>query len=305
MPLACLAFQDRPDISAERLQPIWPEKWSSFDWIKFGSALVAILWAYDGWMNLAPMGEEVKDPNRNIPLAFLLGALAIIVLYVSANVAYHFVVPRVDMIEKGKDSPVATLFTVSLLGPTWAVLISLAIMASVFGALNGNMLIAPRLLFAMGRDGLAPRALCQLHPKYGTPALAIFVQVAWAIVLVVAGEFLLQIGYLNPDKPLFDVLTDYVIFGSLIFVTLSVATIFICRRQYPVDRVALPYRSWGYPWLPIIYVVGMAAVAVSMLVDKPQESLAAVGFIAVGGIVYMMAFWGRPAPAPVEPTVPI
>lgn len=302
LPFACLAFQNQPDISAERLQPIWPEKWSGFDWIKFGSAMVAIMWAYDGWMNLAPMGEEVKEPNRNIPRAFLIGALAIVVLYVSANVAYHFVVPRAAMIADGADSPVATLFTVSLLGQPWAVLISLAIMTSVFGALNGNLLIAPRLLFAMGRDGLAPHALCRLHPRYGTPALAIFVQVGWAILLVVSGRLLLQFHFLDADKPLFDVLTDYVIFGNLVFVTMAVATIFICRRQYPVDRVALPYRSWGYPWLPVIYVAGMAAVTFSMFVDKPKESLVAVGFIAAGGMVYLLVFWGRAVPAPAEAT---
>ena len=241
------------------------------------------------------MGEEVKEPSRNIPLAFLMGSLAIIVLYVSANVAYHFVVPRADMIQFGKDSPVATLFTAKLLGQRWAVLISLAIMTSLFGALNGNLLIAPRLLFAMGRDGLAPRFLCQLHPTFGTPALALAVQAAWAMVLVVGGwnSIAIQVGYLDPDKPQFDVLTDYVIFGVLVFQTMSIATIFICRRQYPLDRVALPYRSWGYPWLAIFYIVGMAAVLVSMFIEKPEESLIAVGFIAAGGVVYLLVFWGR------------
>jgi amino acid transporter len=303
LPFICMATQAQPDISSARLAPLWPASWGTFDWVKFGSALVAILWAYDGWMNLAPMGEEVKEPNRNIPLAFLMGSLAIIVLYVSANIAYHFVVPREQMIEDGKDSPVATLFTIRLLGEGWAVLISLAIMISVFGALNGNLLIGPRLLFAMGRDGLAPRALCQLHANWGTPALALAVQAGWAILLVIGGEILRspQLGYLKLDKPLFDILTDYVIFGVLVFQTMSIATIFICRRQYPVDRVALPYRSWGYPWLPIFYIVGMAAVVVSMFIEKPEESLIAVGFIAVGGIAYLAIFWGRPAPVAVEP----
>ncbi len=300
LPFVCLALQAQPDISAARLEPIWPATWSSFDWIKFGSALVAILWAYDGWMNLAPMGEEVKEPSRNIPIAFLLGSLAIIVLYVSANVAYHFVVPREVMIREGGSSPVATLFTVRLLGPTGALLTSVAIMISVFGALNGNLLIGPRLLFAMGRDNLAPRVLCQLHAKYGTPAVAEMVLGAWSILLVVAAALLIDFNVTQKDKPIFDVLTDWVIFGVVVFQTMAIATIFVCRRQYPVERVALPYRSGGYPWLPVLYIAANAAVLVSMFVDKPTESLIAVGFIAAGGAVYLAVFWGRGAPAVVK-----
>jgi amino acid transporter len=150
----------------------------------------------------------------------------------------------------------------------------------------------------MGRDGLAPRALCQLHPKFGTPLLACVVQAGWAIALVAGAELLTQFGYLDPDKARFDVLTDYVVFGVVVFQTMSIATIFICRRQYPVDRVVLPYRSWGYPWLPILYIAGMAAVLVSMFIEQTMEALIAVGFIAAGGVVYLTVFWRRAAASP-------
>src|ERR1019366_8073881 len=111
------------------LEPVWPAEWSGIDWSKFGSALVGIIWAYHGWMNLAPMAEEVKEPNRNIPLAFLMGTLAIIVLYLSVNVAYPLVVPRSDMadVNIGGASPVATLFAKRLLGPIGLLLASAAI----------------------------------------------------------------------------------------------------------------------------------------------------------------------------------
>jgi amino acid transporter len=329
MPFAWLAFASEPDVHASRLDPIWPAEASDIDWSKFGSALVGILWAYHGWMNLAPMAEEVHEPNRNLPLSFLMGTLAVIVLYCSVNVAYHLVVPRGDMILLGDGSPVATLFASRLLGPVGLLLASAAIMTSVFGSLNGNLLVGPRLLFAMGKDGLAPEALSKLHANYGTPFLAEIVLASWAILLVLGAGLLryfrdsinVQVDSLDAalwgsgaiqyfkvtDKALFDVLTDYTMFGAVAFETLAVASIFMCRRQYPVDKVQLPYRCWGYPVLPIIYVLVMAAVLCNMFYTQRTESLIAVGFIGLGGLVYYLVFGGRspetvaektPTPAP-------
>ncbi len=329
LPFAWLAFASEPNVHAERLDPIMPADWAGINWSKFGSALVGILWAYHGWMNLAPMAEEIKEPNRNLPLAFLMGTLAIIVLYLSVNVAYHLVVPRDDMIALGGGSPVATLFANRLLGPMGLLLGSVAIMISVFGALNGNLLVGPRLLFAMGKDGLAPSILCRLSP-YGTPIWAGLVLSSWAILLVVGAALLrffratinLQLVALDDyfrtedlggfalfqyfrvtDKALFDVLTDYTMFGAVAFETLSVATIFVCRRQYPVDKVKLPYRCWGYPVLPIIYVAVMAAVLCNMFYTQRTESLIAVGFIGVGGVVYFLLF-GRGTTVAAKPPAP-
>lgn len=318
LPFVCLALVSEPDVHAERLEPIWPAEWTGIDWSKFGSALVGIIWAYHGWMNLAPMAEEVKEPNRNIPLAFLMGTLAIIVLYLSVNIAYHLVVPRSDMadVNIGGASPVATLFAKRLLGPIGLLLASAAIMISVFGSLNGNLLVGPRLLFAMGKDGLAPAALGKLHARYGTPALAGIVLAGWSILLVVGAGLLLffrqalneQMDSLDgllggtgmfqyfriTDKALFDILTDYTMFGAVAFETLAVASIFMCRRQYPVDKVQLPYRCWGYPVLPVIYVTVMAAVLGNMFYTQRTESLIAVGFVGVGAVVYLLVFANKP-----------
>jgi APA family basic amino acid/polyamine antiporter len=312
LPFVWLAFVSEPDVQIARVEPVWPAEWTGIDLSKFGSALVGIIWAYHGWMNLAPMAEEVKDPNRNLPLAFLMGTLAIIVLYCSVNVAYHLVVPRGDMIALGGSSPVATLFANRLLGPAGLLLASAAIMTSVFGSLNGNLLVGPRLLFAMGQDGLAPAALSRLHAKYGTPLLAEVVLASWSILLVLGAGLLryfraeinLQIDYLDEllwgrrifeyfkvtDKALFDVLTDYTMFGAVAFETLAVASIFVCRRQYPLEKVQLPYRCWGYPVLPVLYVMVMAAVLGNMFYTQRTESLIAVGFIGVGALVYGVVF---------------
>jgi basic amino acid/polyamine antiporter, APA family len=205
--------------------------------------------------------------------------------------AYHLVVSRADMIGLSDTRPVATEFSFRLLGSTGLLLASLALMISVFGALNGNLLAGPRLLFAMGRDNLAPHALCQLHSRFGTPARAVAVLAGWSILLVVGAGILKDTGVL--EKPSFDVLTDYAMFGAVSFETLAVASIFMCRRQYPVAKVQLPYRCWGYPWIPIFYITVMAGVLVNMFYKQRTESLIAVGFIGVGAVVYFAAFGMR------------
>jgi APA family basic amino acid/polyamine antiporter len=294
LPFIFLAFTSSTEVQPERLQPIWPTNVADIDWTKFLKAMVGIIWAYHGWMNLAPMAEEVKEPGRNLPLAFLMGTLAVIVLYCSVNVAYHLVVPRVDMADKaiGGASPVASLFATRLLGSIGLLIASAAIMISVFGALNGNLLVGPRLLYAMGQDGLAPHGLCQLHPTWGTPARAGAALTAWSVFLVAGMGALVNANVL--DKSIFDGLTDYAMFGAVSFETLAVASIFVCRRQFPVDKVQLPYRCWGYPYLPIFYILVMAAVLVNMFVTDLKESLAAVALIAVGAVVYVVVFANKP-----------
>jgi basic amino acid/polyamine antiporter, APA family len=288
LPFIFLGFTTSTEAQMEHLDPIWPEGFGDINWSKFLTAIVGIIWAYHGWMNLAPMAEEVKEPNRNLPLSFVMGTLAVIVLYCSVNVAYHLVVPREDMVTLGGNSPVATLFATRLLGSIGMLLASGAIMTSVFGSLNGNLLVGPRLLYAMGQDGLAPHSLCQLHPRWGTPAIAEMVLAAWSILLVVAMAIVVYAGILG--KSIFDGLTDYAMFGAVSFETMAVASIFVCRQQYPVDKVKLPYRCWGYPWLPIFYVLVMAAVLVNMFIADWIQSLSALELVLIGAWVYLRFF---------------
>jgi APA family basic amino acid/polyamine antiporter len=275
-------------IDTSLLEPIWPPDISTVNWSAFGAALVGVFWAYHGWQNLGPVAEEIRNPGRNIPLALIGGMLLVTLLYVTVNIAYYLVVPRGEMIQQGRDIPVATLFAMRLLGRLGVMLASAAVMTSVFGALNGNLLVGPRLLFAMGRDRLVPHGLARLHPSYQTPAVATITLAAWSVLLVVV------VALLQPGRGMFDTLTDYAMFGALSFETLVVASLFIFRRRYPPSEVDVPYRCPLYPWLPIVYVIAMSAVLGNMFISELKASLAALGLIAIGAVVYLLLFAGRP-----------
>jgi amino acid transporter len=287
---------------AANLSPAWPDSFTAINVGGIGTAFLAVLWAYHGWMNIAPVAEEVTKPQRNIPLALLAGVATIIALYLGANLAYSLVIPR-DEMAMLKETTVATEFSLRLLGPIGAALASAAVMISVFGALNGNLLVGPRLLYAMGEDRLAPRALGAVHPRYHTPAVAILVMAGWSAALVVVGSLLtryelpvIHIGSsqidLNvpKDKSLFDILTDFAMFGAVIFETMAVLSIFVFRRRFPM--ASRPYRCWGYPLTPAIYVVLPAFILGNFFVNQRTEAALGVGFIALGMGVYYLLFRG-------------
>src|SRR5438067_6975956 len=150
-------------------------------------------------MNLGPVAEEIRNPHRNIPVSLLSGVGIIIALYLGANLGYYLIIPQQEVAEI-KGTTVATEFCLRLLGPIGAAAASAAVMCSVFGALNGNLLVGPRLLYAMGEDGLAPRALSAVHARYRTPAPAIVVMAAWAGLLVVGVAVLTRLGWLDERK---------------------------------------------------------------------------------------------------------
>jgi amino acid transporter len=170
-------------------------------------------------------------------------------------------------------------------------------MCSVFGAVNGNLLVGPRVLYAMGEDRLAPKALGAIHPTYHTPALAIAIVAGWAVLLVILvgavsyyrflvfeiGEWIIDLNP-RPDKPPFDILTDYVMFGAVIFETLAVTTIFVFRRTLP--KAERPYRCWGYPFVPILYLFLPAFILGNMFFNERTEVAVGVSFIVLGTVVY-------------------
>jgi len=308
LPFAVLAVVSGPQHppNVGYLTPTWPTSFAEVDWGKYGAGLVGVLWAYHGWMNIGPVAEEVKRPQRNIPLALLGGVLLLIVLYCGANLAYYLIIPRVEIAEL-KNTTVATEFCVRLLGPIGGILASAIVMTSVFGSLNGNLLVGPRLLFAMGKDGLAPSWLQRLHPRYGTPWLGTAVLAGWSCVLVVGVGALtrnqvpvIPLGFadlnlnLPADKAPFDVVTDFAMFGATTFETLAVASIFVFRWRLPPTAENRPYRCWGYPLVPALYVLIMMAVVANMFVTPQQRSEASIGlgFMGVGVAVYLALFSG-------------
>ncbi len=283
--------------TSEKLRQRNPEV--AFTWGGLGTAMLGVMWAYHGWMNIAPLAGEVTHPQRNLPIAFLGGVGCIVFLYLGTNLAYHLVIPLQEMAGLPGDTTVATHFCLRLLGSAGAVVASAAVMCSVFGALNGNLLVGPRLLYAMGEDGLAPRALSAVHPRFHTPALAILVMSGWAILLVLAAGAVLYFklpvvqlgGYaidMNPprEKAVFDMLTDFAMFGAVLFETLAVATIFVFRRTIP--NAPRPYRCWGYPFVPLAYLVIPAFIFVNMFINQQVEALGGVAFVGAGVVVYFL-----------------
>jgi amino acid transporter len=313
LPFAVYALAAEPSHPPRvaHLSPVWPA--GGVNWGGFGVALVGVLWAYNGWMNIAPVAGEVKDPSRNIPFAMLVGVFVLIALYCGANLAYSLVLPRDAIVATDADgrlssTPLVTEFFSVLLGPTGVVLATAVVMLSVLGALNGGVLVGPRVLYAMGLDGLAPAAFARLHARYRTPALAIVVMSGWSCVLVVAVGALaryplpvIDLGFTTLDvnvpagKSPFDIMTDFVIFGSATFETLAVATIFVFRRRTPPTPENRPYRCWGYPVVPALYVAIMGAVLANMFAAPEQrtEALVGMGFIGTGALVYLTFFRGR------------
>jgi amino acid transporter len=262
--------------------------------VGFGAAVLGVLWAYHGWMNLSPLGEELRDPQRNVPRALMLGVGIIILVYVGANVAYAVVLPQATMADTTQVKVVAVSFAQRVFGP-WGPeaqalagnAISAAIMVSVFGALNANILIGPRTYFALGRDGLFPRVLGAVHATFRTPVLAILLQAGWAVALVLGSDLIRESASESP----FDTLTNYVMFGAIIFETMVIAAIFIFRRTRP--ELPRPYRCWGYPVVPIVYVLVMAAVLANTVYDQPRKSAWGLVFILAGAGVYFATVWRR------------
>jgi APA family basic amino acid/polyamine antiporter len=294
-----------PQPRVDNLRPFWPD-WQHLDFGKVGAALVGVLWAYHGWMNIAPIAEEVRTPQKNIPVALLGGIGIIAALYLGANMGYCLMIPQ-EEIAGIKNTTVATEYCLRLLGPLGAAAASAAVMCSVFGALAGNLLVGPRLLYAMGEDGLAPRALGRAHSRFHTPALAIIVLGVWSCLLVLAGGALMRydvplLG--RSEKPLFDIMTDFAIFGAVIFETLAVTTIFAFRFRFPNRERA--YRCLGYPITPAVYVLIMSLVAMNMFVTQRTEALTGAAFIGAGVVAYfLIRAFSRPVNQPTKETVPV
>ena len=258
----------------------WPETWAPGLWKSFGLAMIAVMWPYDGWINIAPVAEEIREPQRNVPLGLALGMTIVIAAYVLANVAYHVVLP-VGVIARSE--AVAHDVCSALLGEGVGKFVALGVACSTFGAANSNLLAGPRIFFAMARDGLLPVAIRRVHGRWQSPANAIWLQAVWTVVLMLA-------AYAWQPNPLraFDALTDLVIFGGSLFYALTVAAVFVLRRRHPEWN--RPYRTFGYPVTPCIYLLGISAALVSMLLEKHDETLAGTTLIAAGAVFF---FWAR------------
>jgi len=235
-----------------------------------GAAMLGALWAYDGWNNVAPLAGEIRDPQRNLPRAFVGGMLVVGFLYVFVNLAYFYVLTPAEVASVSTTSSVATEVLRRFLGPAAVSLTAVALMVSSFGALHASVLANSRVPFAMARDGLFFRGLGHLSAHAHVPARAIIAQSLWASVLALSGSY--------------DALTDSVIFASWLFYGLSTASLFVFRRTMP--DAPRPYRALGYPWIPTVFVLVTAALLVNTFIAAPREALRGVAVLLAGLPLY-------------------
>ena len=240
-----------------------------------GAALVPILFTYGGWQQTNFIAEEIVEPEKNLPRALVLGVAVVVAVYLLANVAYLRVLGPAQL--AASTAPAADVMR-TLLGPAGGTLIAVGITASTFGFLNLVILVTPRVLQAMAADGAFLPRLATLHPVYRTPAFAILVQAAWAIVLTLSGTFAQ--------------LVDYVAFGDWIFFGLTVAGLFIYRARDETAGGNPPpgvFRVPGYPWTPGLFVIAALYVVVSSILANPRNALIGAGLLALGVPVYTLS----------------
>jgi basic amino acid/polyamine antiporter, APA family len=243
-----------------------------FSLSSFGIALIASLLAYDGWVQLSFVAGEVRNPQRNMLLALALGSIVCIAIYVLANIAYLRVL---TVSEIAASDHVGATLAERVLGSRGGILVSLTILISIIGTLNGCFLTSPRVYFAQARDGLFFRKFGEVHPRYQTPGFAILAQGIWAVVLLVSGSY--------------ETLVDYALFALWLSYGLMVAGVIILRRTQP--NLPRPYKMWGYPVTPVLFLAITGWFLVNMLRTRPVPSLAGLLLIATGVPVYFV--WSR------------
>jgi basic amino acid/polyamine antiporter, APA family len=230
-------------------------------------ALVSILWAYDGWADLSFVGGEVKDPQRNLPKALLIGTAGVVILYLSANLVYLYLIPMAQM----KDADlVAADAAQMLVGTFGAAAVSTAIAVSTFGTLNGSMMTAPRIFYAMAEDGLFFKGIARVNPRTGAPTGAIVLAAGLGVAFVLVRKF--------------SELAAQFIIGIWPFYALAVAGVFVLRQKAP--HLERPYRTRGYPWVPGFFLLASLFLLGNYLVAEPKDFLIDFGVIAVGVPVY-------------------
>ena len=233
-----------------------------------GIALVAVNWTVGGWEYITFAAGEIKNPKRNLPLALIIGTVTILTLYFLVNIAYLKVLPMDSLIGEIK---VGEMTARSLYGPGIGGLFVLVIIVSMFGALNGNILVGSRVYYAMAKDHLFFSKAADVHPKFHTPGNAIIIQGFWAAALTLTGTF--------------EELITLVVFVNFMLWIASASTVFVLRKKQPdLDR---PYKVWGYPYVPAFFIIFSSAIMVNTFFKSPEQSLIGLGLTLLG----IPAFW--------------
>ncbi len=237
-----------------------------------GVALVAVLWAYEGWHYVTFSAGETMNPQRDFARGIVLGTVAVVVVYLVANVAYVAALGATGVMQSTR---VAADAVNTLFGGPWGQLVTIPILISIFGAANGIALTEPRVFYAMAKDGVFFQSLARVHPRFGTPALAIVASAAWSALLALTGTF--------------EQLLTYVVFAGWAFYALAAASIFVYRRRRP--DAPRPFRTPGYPITPVVFIAVSAAIVVNTLVSRPTQALLGLGIVLLGTPAYL--WWSK------------
>lgn len=245
----------------------------------FMAAMLGALWSYDGWNNVTLVSGEVQNPSRNLPRALIGGMLLIMGLYLFVNLSYFYVMSPTEVASVSTASSVATEVARRFLGPIAITFIAAALLSSSFGTLHTSILTGARVPYAMARDGLFPRSLSHVSPRTHVPTGALIVQAVWACILVIV------------FSSSFDTLTDYAIFGLMIFYLLCTAAVFVLRRKMPdAER---PYRVLGYPVVPILFILSAILILGSTLLGARGDAATGLSSIAQGNVLSGIGLWAR------------
>jgi len=234
-----------------------------------GFAMIGVLWAYEGWQYVTFSAGETINAQRNFPRALLIGSAALIGIYLLANLAY---LAALGPTNAAQTDSIAAAAVTAVVGPAASKLIALAILISIFSATNGITLTAPRVYYAMARDGVFFHQLAKVHPRFRTPAFAVIAGSAWAILLAATGTF--------------EQLLTYVVFTGWLFYALGAASIFIYRRKIPNRE--LPYRVPGYPWTPLIFIAAAIALVLNTVATQIGRAAIGLGIVLLGAPAYFI-----------------
>jgi APA family basic amino acid/polyamine antiporter len=237
-----------------------------------GVGLIAVYWAYDGWVYITWVAGEVKNPRRNVPLAMVLGVLVVAAIYIAMNLTYVYALPLNEIAEH---ETIAHAAAAALFSPGAAVWLSLMIAISCFSAAATCTLSGARVYLAMAQDGVFFKRMAVIHPKWRTPAFSLIGQGVWAAALTLSGRY--------------DQLYTYVIYGMVLSYTLTVIALFWLRWKRP--EIPRPYRCAGYPWLPAIYVLIGVAWILNTTIRRPMESFWSMAIVLIGVPGYL--YWKR------------
>ena len=248
-----------------------------FDWSRmspglFGLAFLPVIFTYAGWNAAIYMAGEVREPEKNLPRALVRGVFLVTVLYLAINAIYFYAVPVEKMQGQVR---VSELATTALFGYQTSAWITAIITVSILGAVNVTTMIGPRIYYAMARDGLFFQGLARVHPRFHTPSNAIVFQAAWISVLILSGTFGTLLSYVS------------VIIG--IFSVLTVGSLLVLRVQRP--DLKRPYKIWGYPWVPWLFILANLGITASILWEKPIDALRGFAIVALGVPAYF--FWRK------------